>query len=349
MRTSVLPRVKNDPIIILRKSYIQICEGNKDAAILLSYFEYWHNIKLAMQEKNKKANDVREKHGKKRMHDETLLQFHTREEIYTECLGLVSYQGIVNARKILVKLKFIREQKNPDSRFHFDKTTYFELRVSDVSKAIISIIQNEQLDDMNHPDRLHDLNTPIAETTTEVNNKNKTPYNPPSPKGDGTDEILSLKTHNTSVDFKSCNMDNILSDAKSIKSKDNKEFKNIPPSVQRCIIESVEFLNKKEGTKFKADNQTTIRHIVNRLKEGYTPSDFKKVIVNQCAAWKDNKDMQQYLRPSTLFSASKIENYLNNTPQQKKTNKNPNRVGEQSHHNKPVELNPEHFYARPRP
>jgi uncharacterized phage protein (TIGR02220 family) len=50
--------------------------------------------------------------------------------------------------------------------------------------------------------------------------------------------------------------------------------------------------------------------IVARIKEGYTFSEFKLVIDRKVKDWKGT-DWVKYLRPSTLFSKSKFENYLN--------------------------------------
>lgn len=47
-----------------------------------------------------------------------------------------------------------------------------------------------------------------------------------------------------------------------------------------------------------------------RLKDSYTLEDFKAVIDKKCSEWV-NSDMEKYLRPSTLFNASKFESYLN--------------------------------------
>ena len=54
--------------------------------------------------------------------------------------------------------------------------------------------------------------------------------------------------------------------------------------------------------------------------DGFTVDDFKKVIDTKTAEWKGT-DMEQYLRPETLFSASKFEGYLNQRTI-KKTSKN---------------------------
>ena len=88
---------------------------------------------------------------------------------------------------------------------------------------------------------------------------------------------------------------------------------NIVENSEKCdmkvITEIVDYLNEKAHTNYRSNSKTTIRHINARLKEGYTLSDFKQVIDNRCATWLGT-DMEQYLRPETLFG-SKFENYLN--------------------------------------
>ena len=88
---------------------------------------------------------------------------------------------------------------------------------------------------------------------------------------------------------------------------------NIVENAEKCdmkvITEIVDYLNEKAHKKYRSNNKTTMRHINARLKEGRTLSDFKQVIDNRCATWLGT-DMEQYLRPETLFG-SKFESYLN--------------------------------------
>jgi hypothetical protein len=57
------------------------------------------------------------------------------------------------------------------------------------------------------------------------------------------------------------------------------------------------------------------------LPTGFTISDFKCVIDKKVLDWKGT-DWEKYLRPITLFSKSKFENYLNsiNEPNRKTSN-----------------------------
>lgn len=92
------------------------------------------------------------------------------------------------------------------------------------------------------------------------------------------------------------------------------------PKLPDWATEVVDYLNEKTGKHFKVTSSANTRFITARAKEGYTAEDFKKVIDTKTAEWKGT-DMEQYLRPETLFSASKFESYLNQRTI-KKTSKN---------------------------
>ena len=80
-------------------------------------------------------------------------------------------------------------------------------------------------------------------------------------------------------------------------------------SINKYIVEIVEYLNKKLGTNYRSTSQNTRSHIKARLEEGFKVDDFKKVIDIKYEEWKDT-DMESYLRPQTLFG-TKFESYLN--------------------------------------
>lgn len=72
----------------------------------------------------------------------------------------------------------------------------------------------------------------------------------------------------------------------------------------------IERLNQLTGSHFRENTQSTRRLIKARLAEGFTVADLITVVEKMAAAWKGT-EMEQYLRPSTLFNASKFEGYLN--------------------------------------
>lgn len=86
------------------------------------------------------------------------------------------------------------------------------------------------------------------------------------------------------------------------KEKDKEKDKEI-------YITVVDYLNKRAGTAYRASSKKTQSLIKARLNDGFTVNDFERVIDNKCAEW-IGSDMEQYLRPETLFG-TKFESYLN--------------------------------------
>lgn len=72
-------------------------------------------------------------------------------------------------------------------------------------------------------------------------------------------------------------------------------------------INIIDYLNLKAGTRFKPVN-SNLNLIKARLKD-YTIEELKAVIDLKVKEWKGTK-MQQYIRPQTLFNATKFESYI---------------------------------------
>lgn len=73
--------------------------------------------------------------------------------------------------------------------------------------------------------------------------------------------------------------------------------------------EVIDYLNKKTNSNYKATTKTNLNLIKARVTDGFELKDFIKVIDVKFAEW-NNTNMEQYLRPQTLFG-SKFESYLN--------------------------------------
>lgn len=78
---------------------------------------------------------------------------------------------------------------------------------------------------------------------------------------------------------------------------------------QKQAVLVLTHLNAKTGRAYRAV-PATLKHIVCRLESGVSVEDAKRVIDDRCRAWKNNREMDQYLRPKTLFALSNFENYL---------------------------------------
>ena len=101
----------------------------------------------------------------------------------------------------------------------------------------------------------------------------------------------------------------------------NKNDKNEENEKKSTIYSPVvDYLNQKAGTKYKSSGKNTQTLIRAREKDGFKLDDFKKVIDNKVAEWRGT-DMEQYLRPITLFG-TKFEGYLNQKPVKPKQRQN---------------------------
>ncbi|PFZ08412.1 phage replication protein [Bacillus pseudomycoides] len=72
----------------------------------------------------------------------------------------------------------------------------------------------------------------------------------------------------------------------------------------------VSYLNEKAGKSYKHKTAKTRTLIKARFKDGFTIDDFKQVIDIKTKQWLKDVNMNQYLRPETLFG-TKFEGYLN--------------------------------------
>ena len=87
----------------------------------------------------------------------------------------------------------------------------------------------------------------------------------------------------------------------------------------------ISWFNELANKNFR-NTETNRKYIRARLNEGYTKEDIAKVVQYKVSQWKDNEDMNQYLRFKTLFAPNHFGDYLQEAeekspePQKKKSN-----------------------------
>ena len=114
------------------------------------------------------------------------------------------------------------------------------------------------------------------------------------------------------------NKSDILKQSNDIK-KNQKEDKKVKPLNDKYIL-IVSYLNEKANTSYRVSDKSTQRLINARMNEGFTVSDFKKVIDIKTNEWLET-EFEKYLRPQTLFGI-KFENYLNESNKKVSTKTN---------------------------
>jgi uncharacterized phage protein (TIGR02220 family) len=90
-------------------------------------------------------------------------------------------------------------------------------------------------------------------------------------------------------------------------SKDSVEDKDYDEEIKQIIAH----LNKQADKNFKPQAKLTRALIKARFRDGFALDDFMGVINKKTVQWLNDVKMDKCLRPSTLFSPSKFEAYVN--------------------------------------
>lgn len=96
--------------------------------------------------------------------------------------------------------------------------------------------------------------------------------------------------------------------------KKDKNIVDLQTNTTEDVSSIVNYLNKKAGTSYRKSTPKTKALIKARMKEGFTLTNFEKVIDKKVAQWLGT-DMEKFLRPETLFG-TKFESYLNEKEKQ---------------------------------
>ena len=129
MYSSCVSHPANDKLIIIRESYVNAL-GDPKLAILVNFFEHWHNYKLANREQIQKIENKQQTFDGET--DEipefpfkSLLQWHTYEEIYQATFGLIGIRNLPVYIKKLEELGIISIHKNPNPKYAYDRTNFY--------------------------------------------------------------------------------------------------------------------------------------------------------------------------------------------------------------------------------
>jgi len=77
-----------------------------------------------------------------------------------------------------------------------------------------------------------------------------------------------------------------------------------------AIDEVILYLNEKADKDYKLKTTSNRKFVQGRLDDGYNVEQLKKVIDVMVSKWK-NTNMDDYLRPETLFNSTKFQTYIN--------------------------------------
>lgn len=87
------------------------------------------------------------------------------------------------------------------------------------------------------------------------------------------------------------------------------EVEQIVSKYKQLADTGVTLLNKYTGSSYRPETYYDLFKRILREIPGIEPAHFSVVIEHRAWVWKDNPDMQKYMRPSTIFG-SKFKRYL---------------------------------------
>ena len=91
--------------------------------------------------------------------------------------------------------------------------------------------------------------------------------------------------------------------------QNEKEKSCVKKEKDEQAIEVLAYLNKLAEKRY-TPTKTNLNFITARLSENNSVEDLKRVIEVKCHDWKADHKMNQYLRPETLFNATKFQTYI---------------------------------------
>jgi len=82
-----------------------------------------------------------------------------------------------------------------------------------------------------------------------------------------------------------------------------------PKSIKAQAIQVLNFLNQKTDRAYRPVD-ANLKLIIARLRSGATVMDCRQVIAKKTREWGPDLKMAEFLRPATLFNATKFEQYM---------------------------------------
>jgi hypothetical protein len=179
MKSGCISHPTKEPLILIRQWQLEFTGGNEAAAALLSFFEYWHDIKLDISAKATRLNEIAQRHGEKAEQDASLWQFHTNEELERGVM-IFKETALRAGIKKLLELGVIEVGRNPNKRYAFDNTKYFLFHPDVVQRFLESrpvkneesSLENTGRDRENTGQSLENTGT-ITETSAKTSTKTK--------------------------------------------------------------------------------------------------------------------------------------------------------------------------------
>ena len=234
MKSSCVRIPENNRYIQIHEWQINFCKNSHCAALLLSFFVNWHDWKLKNDQYYFKANNISESHGDGRPHSEKAYLFFTMEDFIEGTMNFYGKNAINEALQLLVSLNVLTTHKNPNPRYYFDKTKYFQFYPSVcnhwIAENYSTGCQSTQVE--TQPNDY--IDTPKEANRLFINNRRSAEIGEP---------VIEIGQPITNTTNKTTNKNHSINTCEKILSLD-KEQKNINPGISHQVSSIIEVLQK---------------------------------------------------------------------------------------------------------
>lgn len=220
----------------------------------------------------------------------------TRNVMRNAVVGaLVSVWGVMRLRGKRDNIDLICTGANIHILDDISDLQGFGLAMKEVGWVVTSD-ENDQYGDnvLVFPSFFEDYNVDPTDAAKEKNKERQRRFREKDSSDKENSNAKSNVTHNADITHR-----------EEKRREENKGIIALNPIAEAILA----YLNKKALRAYKPV-KANIGLIVARLKEGATPDELRAVIDSKVQAWLSDPKMNQYLRPETLFNASKFANYV---------------------------------------
>lgn len=177
-KTSVIAHPPQNDLVIVRKSYIDICNVEHPeygtapdancAAALLNDFEYWQNYKFAHASQKAIENEIASRGGLPAQ-DTDLWIYKKQSDLKENLFNIWGMNKVRDNLNWLVNVGYIWQRNNP--KYAWDRTLQYQLNIDAVQKQIDALInrsvENNESKELNQRIEAQQSNEAIPENTTE--------------------------------------------------------------------------------------------------------------------------------------------------------------------------------------
>ena len=277
--------------VVIKEELVELT-GDFTKAVILNQFIYWsertRDFDSFIEEEKKRLSKNKEESKIEKQHGWI---YKNADELSEEVMLGVTSKTIRKHISFLVDNGWINQRNNP--KYKWDRTLQYRVNIYKIQRDLYEIGYS-----------LEGYSLKFEETATP-RNENKSKME--------AEEVYVRSRKKSSA------IPEITTEITTEKDHSPAKAEQIP------YKEVIEHLNETAGKRFNFRAEKNRDKIKARFNEGYTFDDFKLVINFKTKEWSNDKKMNQYLRPETLFN-NKFDRYLNEAlaKQPNDTNVKPN-------------------------